>query len=445
MTNVFVNHFLGIGGVSSVRKVLEGGCGKIRWCQWHDIPSAIDQHWDYPFRHERSKIRAPCVQSRCLAIPTMALDPEKPLLLLDGGLGTTLEDNFGVKFSHQTPLWSGHLLISDPPTLLGAQTAFAAAGSDVILTATYQASFAGFARTPRIDDNSHGGNNGIGYARDEAAEYMNSAIEIARSAFIQAGKRNGGLLALSLGAYGATMSPSTEYSGAYDPEMSDWQGLYKFHYERIMTFVHDKLDWSRISFVAFETLPVVREVRAVRETMKTLGDPSGLRPRYWVSCVFPNQDLKLPDGTTVEELVKELLSPGLPLPYAIGINCTKLSLMRPLIRKFEDAVASISPDYTPRLVIYPDGANNFVYDTTLQQWLPKDNEGGSLDKPGSGSELQSAKTGNKPWGEEMYELVTEVQERGAWPGLLVGGCCKAGPDDIALLRRKLDEAAGASR
>jgi homocysteine S-methyltransferase len=104
------------------------------------------------------------------------------------------------------------------------------------------------------------------------------------------------------------MVPSQEYSGAYPAEMDAWKGLYDFHLERIMTFVCRDATWAKVDVVAFETLPVVREVRAVREVMKTLQD-SGLRPNFWISCVFPNDDLKLPDGTTVEELVHCLLSP----------------------------------------------------------------------------------------------------------------------------------------
>src|SRR5438034_1581599 len=94
---------------------------------------------------------------------------EKLVLLLDGGLGTTLEDTYQVQFSDTTPLWSGHLLISSPETLLKAQTAFARAGADILLTATYQASLAGFSRTLAIDKTK------VGYSTEESQDYMRSA------------------------------------------------------------------------------------------------------------------------------------------------------------------------------------------------------------------------------------------------------------------------------
>ena len=80
---------------------------------------------------------------------------QQPILLLDGGLGTTLEEEHGVQFSSATPLWSSHLLMSAPETLLEVQENFARAGADILLTATYQASFQGFRMTPQQPIENH--------------------------------------------------------------------------------------------------------------------------------------------------------------------------------------------------------------------------------------------------------------------------------------------------
>ena len=72
---------------------------------------------------------------------------DRPLLLLDGGLGTALEEEKGICFTDDTPLWSSHLLVSSPETLLEVHSGYATAGADVLLTATYQASFHGFEET----------------------------------------------------------------------------------------------------------------------------------------------------------------------------------------------------------------------------------------------------------------------------------------------------------
>lgn len=85
-----------------------------------------------------------------------------PILLLDGGLGTTLsEAPFHIKFDQSTPLWSSHLILSSPSTLSSVHGVFLSAGAEILQTATYQASLAGFARTPRLgnllgcDANAH--------------------------------------------------------------------------------------------------------------------------------------------------------------------------------------------------------------------------------------------------------------------------------------------------
>jgi homocysteine S-methyltransferase len=228
-----------------------------------------------------------------------------PLLFLDGGLGTTLEEEHHIHFSSATPLWSSHLLISSPETLLKTQTDFARAGADVLLTATYQASFEGFSGTPRETQQQTQIDNRTGYNRIEAAKYMRSAVDISRTAFRDVGRLTG-LVALSLGAYGATMIPSQEYTGKYPKELSDSKGLYNFHLDRITCFVEDEATWNSIDLVAFETLPRLAEIEAVRMVMETVNTRI-LPKEFWISCVFPNDD-KLPDGSNISEMVAAMLS-----------------------------------------------------------------------------------------------------------------------------------------
>jgi homocysteine S-methyltransferase len=229
----------------------------------------------------------------------------RPLLLLDGGLGTTLEEEHGIHFSGQTPLWSSHQLISSPETLLKTQTDFADAGADILLTATYQASFEGFSRTHR-ETQIHGQiENCTGYSRVEAAKYMRSAVDIARTAFRDAGRLSG-FVALSLGAYGATMIPSQEYTGKYPKELGESNGLYDFHLDRISCFVDVEATWSSINLVAFETLSRLAEIEAVRMVMGAV-NASAASKEFWISCVFPDDD-RLPDGSTIADVVVAMLS-----------------------------------------------------------------------------------------------------------------------------------------
>lgn len=293
-----------------------------------------------------------------------------PIYLLDGGLGTTLSDIYSVTFDSSTPLWSSTLLLTDPNTLQAAQTAFADAGADIILTATYQASFEGF------------GVNG----REDARIYMRSAIPIARSAF---GSTRKGKVALSLGAYGATMVPSTEYTGLYDEARRSVQGLKQWHAQRIGVFstgddVCENEDmereearscWEEIDLVAFETLPLLQEVIAVREVMFGVFRERGVEEKpFWISCVFPGEGRELPDGSCVEDTVKAMLGnrKGASRPKGVGINCTKIGKVKELVEEFEKAIQYMLSkrdlDEWPALVLYPDGTDGEVYNTATKEW-----------------------------------------------------------------------------
>ncbi|RDW64177.1 hypothetical protein BP5796_10679 [Coleophoma crateriformis] len=331
-----------------------------------------------------------------------------PILLLDGGLGTTLADQHGCVFDASTPLWSSSLLLKSPETLLECQSDFAAAGADIILTDTYQASFKGFA--------SEGSTS-----LEQSKEYMRSAVQIAGQAFEKAGKGNG-KVALSLGAYGATMIPGQEYSGKYDEERLSAEGLRKWHQERIQVFSQDANCWDQIHIVAFETLPMLPEVVAVREVMEGVGKP------FWIACVFPGEGTELPDSSAIKDIVKAMLGgPGSNRPIGIGMNCTKIGKLDALISEFEIAIKEMvtAGEVTewPALVLYPDGTNGEVYNTTTQEWEVKDPNGRS----------------DAPWDERIFDIVSKVEQRDLWSSIVVGGCCKTTPNDIGKLRKRIDQ------
>ncbi|CAF9927378.1 MAG: hypothetical protein HETSPECPRED_006570 [Heterodermia speciosa] len=375
--------------------------------------------------------------------------PSLPVLLLDGGLGTCLESKpYNIQFSAATPLWASHLLISSPQTLLELHKAYVGAGSDVILTATYQASLEGFAATrrhPSIDsDPSKSQGNGAelakdggsgskseSYSEEDAFQTMRSAVPLARKAFSIADRP--GEIALSLGAYGATMRPSAEYTGNYVPEeMNTSEGLARWHRQRLEVFHSDAAIWRDVDYVAFETLPVLAEVCAIREAMSQYNSDK----KWWISCVFPNDDLNLPDGTAVSDLVDAMIGgahTGGQKPWGIGINCTSITKLESLIVLFEAAVmASIQNSQAqasnlqqtwPWLVVYPDVAEGLVYNTVSQTW-------DAVEKP-CGTKITSS------WDEEVAMIVRRASERALWKGILVGGCCKTTPDHIARLRARL--------
>lgn len=293
---------------------------------------------------------------------------QTPILVLDGGLGTTLEEKYHIRFtSASTPLWSTHLLLTDQPTLLSCHKDFARAGADIISTATYQVSIAGFAstRTPEWP-------NGVPLGR--IPELLDDAVSLARGP-------GTGKVALSLGPYGATTVPSQEYGGVYDEEHRGAPALMAWHLERMSLFAKVPTLWDRVEYVAFETVPRVDEIMAIRQMMedrKLCG-----RVPFWISCVFPGEDdvLALPDGTTVDDAVKALLSAKVAgaAPWGIGINCTKVTKLQALVERYESVVRKMVQSGEllgwPSLALYPDGTNGEIYNTTAQIWeMPEGKE-----------------------------------------------------------------------
>ncbi|KAI3392012.1 hypothetical protein diail_6339 [Diaporthe ilicicola] len=332
-----------------------------------------------------------------------------PVLFLDGGLGTSLEDKYGVKFSNKaTPLWSSHPIVSDPQTLLACQRDFGQVPVDVIETATYQVSIPGFAATKTED-----WPNGINEA--SIPKFLKEAVEIAD----QARGKPDAKLALSLGPYGSTMIPGQEYSGKYDKEHDSEAGLLEWWAQRLALFADDQL-LDKIAYVACETIPRLDEIAAVRKAVAA-GCVSS-KP-LWVACVFPGEGDGFPDGSSVEQVVDAMLSSdsAKAQPWGIGINCTKMHKLAALIRKFEDAVSSMINQGRlaawPALVLYPDGTNGEVYNTTTQRW-----------------EAPTGQVEQKiSWEQQLGQIVLDTARRQTWQTILVGGCCKASHSDIKKL------------
>ncbi|KAJ9157588.1 Homocysteine s-methyltransferase [Pleurostoma richardsiae] len=349
-----------------------------------------------------------------------------PVLILDGGLGTSLEDKYGVSFSSaSTPLWSSHLLVSDPETLLRCQRDFGDCPVDVIETATYQVSIDGFTSTK-----TEGRPNGVDL--DSIPDFLERAVQIANEAKGKAECR----IALSLGPYGACMIPSQEYSGAYDKGHDTAEKLREWHLQRLHCFTKVERLFDRVQFVAFETLPRTDEIVAVRSLYDQLATSGTfppefvkgfLRTPFWISCVFPGDDDMLPDGSSVYQAVETMLSPNISAitPWGIGINCTKINKLPSIIEAYERAVVIMVTkrklSQWPSLVLYPDGTNGEVYNTETQRWeLPEGNQ-----KP------------DIPWEIQLANVVEMAANRGRWRSILVGGCCKTSHQDIKNLIRAI--------
>jgi homocysteine S-methyltransferase len=157
-------------------------------------------------------------------------------VVLDGGLATLLEAR-GHDLS--SDLWSARLLRDDPEAIVSAHREFFTAGAQVATSASYQASFEGFAR--------------LGLDRDEAGDLMRLAVALAVRARDESAPE--GWVAASVGPYGAYLADGSEYRGDYD---LDATALRDFHRPRL-----DVLAGAGADVLAVETIPCLAEVEAL--------------------------------------------------------------------------------------------------------------------------------------------------------------------------------------
>jgi homocysteine S-methyltransferase len=167
------------------------------------------------------------------------------------------------------------------------------------------------------------------------------------------------------------MIPGQEYSGKYDIEHDNEEALFRWHLDRLRLFAEAEVNLIRcVQYIAFETLPRLDEIRAVRRAIRA----AAIEVPFWISCVFPEKEDVLPDGSSIEEVVSAAvdLREGSGAPWGIGINCTKIHKLPRLVSKFGNSVAirvaAGRLATAPCLVLYPDGTNGEVYNTTTQMW-----------------------------------------------------------------------------
>ncbi|MFE4452256.1 homocysteine S-methyltransferase [Streptomyces sp. NPDC056796] len=205
-------------------------------------------------------------------------------VLLDGGLSNQLEAQ-GCDLSDA--LWSARLLSDEPQQIEAAHTAYARAGAQVLITASYQATFEGFAR------------HGIGRAR--AAELMSGSVESARRAGAATGREL--WVAASVGPYGAMLADGSEYRGRYGLTVRE---LVRFHRPRA-----EKLAAAGPDVLALETVPDMDEAEALLRVVQELGVP------VWLSYSVAG------DRTRAGQPLAEAfgLVAGIDQVVAVGVNC----------------------------------------------------------------------------------------------------------------------------
>jgi homocysteine S-methyltransferase len=299
--------------------------------------------------------------------PLSDLLSRQDVVVLDGAMATELESR-GADLSGG--LWSARVLMDRPALVEQVHRSYFEAGADVATTASYQASVEGFVAQ--------------GCRRDDAADLMVSSIRLARSARDAGGTRNG-VVATSIGPFGAVLADGSEYRGDYGVDEVD---LVRFHAPRLAILAE-----PGVEVFACETIPSLLEARALVTALHELPDA-----RAWVS--FSARDGEhVSDGTPVADCARWLDAQDQVV--AVGVNCTDVRYVTPLLEHLRSGTGK-------PLVVYPNSGETF--DAATKTW--------------SGRRVAA----------DFGRLATEWYERGA---RMIGGCCRTGPEDIARIAAAL--------
>ena len=295
-------------------------------------------------------------------------------VILDGALATELERR-GANLDD--PLWSAKMLLDGPDLIRQIHLDYFLAGADVATSASYQASFAGFA------------DRGLNQA--QAANLMIRSVQLAQEGrdrfWSEPAKRQGRikpLVAASIGCYGACLHDGSEYRGDYGLSVEQ---LIAFHRPRLEVLAKGGAD-----LFACETIPCLVEAEALVQLLPEFGLPA------WIS--FSCKDERhVCHGETLADCLA--LADACENVVALGINCTPPRLVAGLL-------SSVSGMTRKPLVVYPNRGE--TWNVQARRWIGETNP---LD-----------------WGQAACGWYADGAR-------LIGGCCRTTPDDIRRMAQAL--------
>lgn len=298
-------------------------------------------------------------------------------LVLDGALGTELErliPNTSASLPSSSPLWSGQALINKPELVEQVHLDYINAGADIIITSTYQTSYASLSKY-------------AGYDMERSVELWNLSLVAAKNAVKRSG-RNDVIIAGSIGPYATVLANGSEYSGDY--QGATYEDIVEYH-----TPLFNFYDDSDVDIICIETIPNFTELKVVIDLMKKY-----TKKEYFIA-INPQTADALSDGTTLDKVAKLFKTVEDTSRFlGVGINCTNYDLISDILKYFTEF---------PTLV-YPN--MGFVYDTEVHKFLADANHALS-------------------WDAAVNEWLNIENVRA------VGGCCSTGPAEISVISKIL--------
>lgn len=334
---------------------------------------------------KRRKLRE-VVQDRCL--------------VLDGALGTRLEQ-LGERLD--PILWSAGHLISNPAAIQRVYDEYLSAGANILATASYQISYEGFQQR-------------YGMKEEKVNELFRYSVSLAEQSIRNFESSNSSkephFIAGSIGCYGAHLANGSEYSGGYrDLELSY---LSEWHAKKLAV-----LSQTNVDCIAFETVPIVREVQAI--TQAIIQHPEAIDSWISFACQSATQ---LNGGEEIEDACRKIedcdpyafpsssltttTTPSAEKNWdriAIGVNCTAPEYVEEILHTLRDCTRK-----DRLLLAYPNRGDHWHEESHSYQ---------------SDTGLSA---------EQFATLAVKWRAAGA---KIIGGCCQTTPETIAAIASAL--------
>ena len=270
--------------------------------------------------------------------PLADLLARRGTVVIDGAMSTALE---ALGADLNDPLWTAKVLLEKPELITEVHRRYYEAGADVAITASYQATPAGFAR------------KGLDAARSRELITLpaklafivgviafNSSTQ--QPEFTSHQSENFIIRQPELKkAYGAYLADGSEYRGDYrltDEEFS------LFHRDRIEALVEGGVD-----LFAVETQPKLSEVLVALDEIERVGKTA------WVTFSIRDGD-RLADGTSLSEAARKVGERD--CVDAVGMNCGPREIVAPALDRLAE---SGKP-----LIVYPNSGE--TYDHSTKPW-----------------------------------------------------------------------------
>jgi homocysteine S-methyltransferase len=296
-------------------------------------------------------------------------------LVLDGAMATELERR-GADLNHT--LWSARVLMDAPALIESVHYDYFTAGADIATTASYQATFAGFARH--------------GIDARHVRELLELSVRLAcdaRDRFWSEPANHPGrrspLVAASIGPWGAHLHDGSEYTGDYDVSERE---LADFHRRQLEVLAGTDAD-----LVAFETVPRLDEAEALLRVLEEYPDVGA-----WISFSC-RSGIEVSHGEPFRDCVATVTAQ--PQILAQGINCSAPEYVTSLL-------IEATPVARKPMLAYPNAG---------ERWQP-------------GSNTWLGDTGL----EDIGAQAARWRSAGA---SLIGGCCRTTPAHIETIARTL--------